>query len=254
EEFNRRLGGLAAALHCAPTPLAEHNLLAEGVGPELIHVTGNTVIDTLVHTVARQRLRASFWRRQFPWLGSQRLVLVTAHRRENCGEGLGNLGRALRILARRFPETQFVLPLHPNPQVRASLGAHTSAYPNVRMVDPIAYPGFVWLLDQSTFVMTDSGGIQEEAPALRKPVLVLRDVTERPEAVESGAAELVGTSVSGIVDAASELLTNPAEYARRQIDHNPFGDGRAAERIVQLLLDRAWSIDAQPIPAALAAA
>jgi len=244
EEFNRRIGALAAGLHCAPTPRAEQNLLAEGVPAELIHVTGNTVIDALIHTVARQRLRESYWRGQFPWLGSQRLVLVTAHRRENCGAGLCNLGRALRILARRFPQVQFVLPLHPNPQVRASLSVPAPLLPNLRLVEPIAYPGFVWLLDRSTLVLTDSGGIQEEAPALRKPVLVLREVTERPEAVESGAAEVVGTSVASIVDSAAHLLTDAAEYARRQIDHHPYGDGRAAERILQLMLDRAWNIDA----------
>lgn len=254
EEFNRRIGTLAAGLHCAPTPQAEHNLLAEGVPSERIHVTGNTVIDALLHTVARQRLRAAYWRRQFPWLGAQRLVLVTAHRRENCGAGLNNVGRALRILARRFPETQFVLPVHPNPQVRASFASSTPSPANLRLVEPIAYSGFVWLLDRSTLVLTDSGGIQEEAPTLRKPVLVLRDVTERPEAVESGAAEVIGTSVSGIVDAATRLLTEPAEYARRQIEQNPFGDGRAAERIVQLMLDRAWNVDAQRVPFAVAAA
>jgi UDP-N-acetylglucosamine 2-epimerase (non-hydrolysing) len=240
EEFNRRIGTLAAALHCAPTIGAEQNLLSEGISPDLIHVTGNTVIDALRHTVARQRLRASYWRSKFPWLSAQRLVLVTAHRRENIGPGLNNLAAALRILAERFPDAQFVMPIHPNPRVQRSFAGLGSQHPNLRMIEPISYPGFVWLLDRATLVLTDSGGLQEEAPALRKPVLVLRDVTERPEAVDSGAAEIIGTSIDSIVDSVSLLLTDSDEYARRQIDHSPYGDGHAAERIVQLMLDRAW--------------
>ena len=168
------------------------------------------------------------------------MVLVTSHRRENFGEGLEQICRAVALLAERFPEVEFVYPVHLNPNVQEPVRRALGNRPNVHLLEPAAYPEFVWLMDRSTLILTDSGGVQEEAPSLGKPVLVMRRSTERPEAVEAGAARLVGTSVEAIVEGVSRLLTDPDAYAACQIDRNPYGDGHAAERIVELMLQQGW--------------
>jgi UDP-N-acetylglucosamine 2-epimerase (non-hydrolysing) len=240
EELNRRIAGLATTLHCAPTEGAAENLLREGVAPNSVHVTGNTVIDALLWTVARERRNDRPWREKYAPLGNRRMVLITGHRRENFGDGMEQMCTAILTLARRFPEVAFLYPVHLNPHVREPVGRLLASQGNIHLCEPAPYPEFVWLMDRSALILTDSGGVQEEAPSLRKPVLVMRETTERPEALEAGAVELVGTDVFRIVDRVSLLLTDPAAYSRHQIDRNPYGDGCAAERIAQLMLDRAW--------------
>jgi UDP-N-acetylglucosamine 2-epimerase (non-hydrolysing) len=240
EEFNRRVAGLVAALHCAPTEAAAQNVLAEGVEDWRVRVTGNTVIDALLWTLDRERLRSDDWSKQYSMLTSDRLVLITGHRRENFGDKFASICQAIATLARTFPDVDFVYPVHLNPNVQEPVHRLLGGLPNVHLVKPASYPEFVWLMDRSYLILTDSGGVQEEAPSLRKPVLVMRDTTERPEAVQAGAAELVGASVDAIVEATAGLLTNADEYSRRQIDINPYGDGCAAQRIVDLLMSRAW--------------
>jgi UDP-N-acetylglucosamine 2-epimerase (non-hydrolysing) len=248
EELNRRVAGMTAALHCAPTPLAADNLLREGVPAGTVHVTGNTVIDALLWTVGRERRRKIHWRRKFNFLGERRMVLVTCHRRENFGDGLERICRAVAILAGRFPEVEFVYPVHLNPHVRRPVHRLLSDRPNVHLCAPAPYPEFVWLMDRSTLILSDSGGVQEEAPSLGKPVLVMRETTERPEAVEGGAAELVGTDVKKIVARTSLLLSDAGAYAGRQIGVNPYGDGRAAREIVDLMLRQGWRRQSRSAP------
>ena len=246
EEMNRRVTSLIAALHCAPTAWAARNLLAEGVPAGTIHVTGNTVVDALLWTAARERDAAATWHRKYAFLGDQRMVLITGHRRENFGDGLENICRAVVELAEGFPEVEFVYPVHLNPHVRESVARFLTERPNIRLCDPAPYQEFVWLMGRATLILTDSGGIQEEAPSLGKPVLVMRETTERPEGLEAGAVELVGTDVRTIVDRTRRLLVDPAAYASRQIDENPYGDGFAATRIVDLVARRAWHTAAVP--------
>lgn len=240
EEFNRRVAGLTASVHCAPTRKAAENLLAERVDPQKVHVTGNTVIDALLWTVDRERARKAEHSARFSMLGNRRLVLITGHRRENFGEKFDAMCRAIASLASTFPETEFVYPVHLNPRVREPVFRLLADRSNVHLIEPLAYPEFVWLMDRSTLILTDSGGVQEEAPSLRKPVLVMRDTTERPEAVDAGAVELVGTGEEAIVQSVSRLLSDPVEYGKRQIDHNPYGDGQAAQRIVDLIVSQSW--------------
>ncbi len=213
-------------------------------------MTGNTVIDALRWTVARQREHGSPWRAKYAQLGDRRMVLITGHRRENFGDGLRQICSAVRILANRFPDVAFLYPVHLNPNVREPVGRLLADQPNVYLCQPAPYPEFVWLMDRSTLILTDSGGVQEEAPSLRKPVLVMRDTTERPEAVEAGGVELVGADVFRIVDRASLLLSDKAAYSLHQIDRSPYGDGRAAERIVELMLRQGWQTAVAPQQAA----
>ncbi len=247
EELNRRIASLVTALHCAPTDRAADNLLQEGVASETVHVTGNTVIDALLWTVARERQQNRPWREKYAALGDRRMVLITGHRRENFGDGMEQMCRAILILAKRFPHTEFVYPVHLNPNVRQPVQRLLSDAPNIHLCEPAPYPEFVWLMDRSTLILTDSGGVQEEAPSLRKPVLVMRETTERPEAVDAGAVELVGTDVFRIVDRTSRLLSDRAAYSLHQIDHSPYGDGHAAERIVDLMLRQKWSAAAESL-------
>jgi UDP-N-acetylglucosamine 2-epimerase (non-hydrolysing) len=240
EEFNRRAVSLVAGLHCAPTRRAAENLLAEHVPPQMIHVTGNTVIDALLWTLRRERRRNDYWRRKYAFLGERPLVLITGHRRENFGAGMEALCRAVAELAQRLPEVEFLYPVHLNPNVQEPARRLLAERERVHLVAPVPYPEFVWLMDRARLILSDSGGVQEEAPSLRRPVLVMRETTERPEAVEAGAVELVGTDVGRIVERTIALLCDPQQYAARQIDRNPYGDGHAAERIVALLLRRAW--------------
>jgi len=236
EELNRRVATLAATLHCAPTERAAVALRAEGVPADRVHVTGNTVIDALLATVAQLRADSSRWQQRYAQLGARPMVLITAHRRESFGPGLERIAAAVLRLAEQFPTTAFVYPVHPNPNVERTIRRLLVGRENIYLAPPVGYAEFVWLMDRSTLILTDSGGVQEEAPTLRRPVLVLRDKTERPEVIEAGAAQLVGTSTERIVAAATRLLTDPAAYQAAQIDHNPYGDGHAAERIVDGML------------------
>lgn len=238
EEFNRRATSLVAALHCAPTSRAAAQLLAEGARTDAVRVTGNTVIDALLWTLARERERDAHWRARYDFLGDRRLVLVTGHRRESFGAPLEAACRALASLARRFADVEFLYPVHLNPRVQEPVQRLLGGLPNVRLTPPVAYSEFVWLMDRSHLVVTDSGGVQEEAPTLRKPVVVLRETTERPEAVEAGAAMLTGCDPVQIETAVAALLTDEQEYRRRQVNTNPYGDGHAAERIVDWMLER----------------
>ena len=240
EELNRRVADIVTALHCAPTRRAADALLAEGAPSRTVHVTGNTVIDALLQTLRRERAAGKQWQQKYAMLDDRRMVLITGHRRESFGQGFEDICRAIATLAERFDRCEFVYPVHLNPNVQEPVRRTLENHRNVHLVDPAAYPEFVWLMDRSTLILTDSGGVQEEAPSLGKPVLVMRDTTERPEAIEAGAARLVGTSVEAIVDGVSTLLTDPAQYAACQIDENPYGDGHAGQRIVELMLAADW--------------
>ncbi|MGE3914418.1 MAG: non-hydrolyzing UDP-N-acetylglucosamine 2-epimerase [Hyphomicrobiaceae bacterium] len=228
EELNRVVAGRVADLHFAPTEAARANLLAEGTAPDTIHVTGNTVIDALLDVAARDLECA------YPTVAGRKLVLVTAHRRENFGEPLARICAALRQLHDRHADIEIVYPVHPNPNVRATVEPALSGLARVHLIEPVDYLTMAALMKQSWIVLTDSGGIQEEAPALAKPVLVLREETERPEAVAAGAAALVGTSTDRIVAAAESLLAGGEAYARMAQGISPYGDGKAAPRIADI--------------------
>ena len=240
EELNRRIASLVTTLHCAPTERSADNLRSEKVDPATVHVTGNTVIDALMWAVERERGVSARWQDRYSMLGDRRMVLITGHRRENFGQGFQDMCESIATLADRFPEVEFVYPVHLNPNVQEPVHRILGKRKNIHLVEPKAYPEFVWLMDRSTVILTDSGGVQEEAPSLKKPILVMRETTERPEALDAGAVELVGTSKRAIIDGVTRLLTDDAEYRRRQIDLNPYGDGRAAARIVQLMLEQGW--------------
>lgn len=238
EEANRRITTVIAAHHFAPTEGARNNLLREGIPDEQITVTGNTVIDALLEVVRLKPARVP----PLPLRG-RRIVLVTAHRRENFGEPLREIMGALRDLAERYPDVDVVYPVHPNPNVDGPVRATLRGVAGIHLIHPLEYKAFADLMAASDLILTDSGGIQEEAPSLGKPVLVLRDETERPEAVEAGVVRLVGPHRKAIVDAAAELLDDPRRYAAMATAVNPYGDGKAAGRItakVRELLD-AWS-------------
>jgi UDP-N-acetylglucosamine 2-epimerase (non-hydrolysing) len=239
EEANRKLTGALAALHFAPTKMSAGNLLAEGVSPDLVHVTGNTVIDALIKVVQRfdeDRALADLLSQQFPFLDSRRrMILVTGHRRESFGGGFERICEALSRTASTYPDVDIVYPVHLNPNVREPVNRLLSGLSNVYLIDPLDYLPFVYLMSRSFLILTDSGGIQEEAPSLGKPVLVMRDTTERPEAVEAGTVELVGTDVEKICNSIGALLTNPAVYERMSLAHNPYGDGQACGRILNVL-------------------
>ena len=242
EEMNRRVTDAVSSLYLAPTECARRNLLAEGVREAQIVVTGNTVIDALLKIVARLRgnedLRRALSAR-LPFLGESRpLILVTGHRRENFGKKFLSFCVALRRIAVERPAVQIVYAVHLNPQVQLPVRRILSGLPNVFLIGPQDYLPFVYLMMCARVIVTDSGGIQEEAPALGKPVLVTRDTTERPEAIEAGTARLVGTDTDSIVDAVTALLDDPAEYARMARAHNPYGDGLASERVLAAIQAR----------------
>jgi UDP-N-acetylglucosamine 2-epimerase (non-hydrolysing) len=242
EEANRKLTGGLAALHFAPTRAAADHLLAENVDPASITVTGNTVIDALLDVVARLRtdrtLHADIAHDLPLPAPGRRLVLVTGHRRENFGAGFERICAALARLADRFSDCDFVYPVHLNPNVQEPVRRLLSDRGNVKLIAPLDYLPFVAMLDAATLVLTDSGGVQEEAPSLGKPVLVMRDLTERPEAVEAGTVRLVGTDTDRIVAEATRLLTDADAHAAMAAVHNPYGDGKAVPRIVEALA--AW--------------
>lgn len=238
EEMNRKLISQLTAVHFAPTPRAAENLRRENVGAAAIEVTGNTVIDALQWVAARLDADRALQARlacQFAFLDpSRRLILVTGHRRENFDGGLERMCRALSEIGRR-PDVQIVYPVHLNPRVQATARAHLAASPAVHLIEPVDYLPFVFLMRKAYLIVTDSGGIQEEAPGLGKPVLVTRDTTERPEALEAGTARLVGTSCEALIEAATRLLDDARAYAAMAQAKNPFGDGKAALRIVDRL-------------------
>ena len=228
EELNRRICSLVTAFHCAPTQTAARNLYKEGFSPDNVVVTGNTVIDALHWTLERERVDAHRWIEKHPDIAGRRSVLITAHRRENHGSGIQQLCAGIRILAERFPNVQFVFPVHLNPQISAPVQKTLGNISNVNLIAPASYPEFVWLMDQATLILSDSGGVQEEAPSLQKPVLVTRDSTERPEALNVGATKLIGTSTNRVVSEVTRLLTNKDAYIEMQIDENPYGDGKGS--------------------------
>jgi len=238
EEMNRSLAGVMADIHFAPTAQSRHHLLREGVADSTIHVTGNTVIDALLDVARRVRSDASLqqrFARQFAFIDpAKRLILVTGHRRENFGAGFENICRALAQLAQR-EDVQIVYPVHLNPNVQEPVRRILAGVANIHLIAPQDYLPFVYLMDKAALLITDSGGIQEEAPSLGKPVLVMRDTTERPEAVAAGTVKLVGTDARAIVSAAGELLDDANAYAAMARAHNPYGDGQAAQRIAHLL-------------------
>jgi UDP-N-acetylglucosamine 2-epimerase (non-hydrolysing) len=241
EEMNRRLTGAISGLHFAPTERARQNLLAEGVFSDRIHVTGNTVIDALLQVAERIDNDADLkdaLKAEFPFLDTEKkLILVTGHRRENFGEGFENICHALKELGER-PDVQIVYPVHLNPNVQEPVRRILSTCPGIYLIDPLDYLPFVYLMTRSFLIITDSGGVQEEAPSLGKPVLVMRDTTERPEAVEAGTVKLVGTDTNKIVSEATRLLDNNAAYQEMAMSHNPYGDGMASQRIVEILNKR----------------
>ena len=245
EEMNRQITGRIATFDFAPTPLSRQNLLDEGVDPEKITVTGNTVIDAL-HWVVENVMEKGYVPHD-PSVaalprGDRRLVLITGHRRENFGEGFIHICSAIRDLARKYPDVDFVYPMHLNPNVRKAVGevfgseisrqARNDQDGNLFFIEPLDYLDFVYLMSRSYLVLTDSGGIQEEAPGLGKPVLVMRDTTERPEALEAGTVRLVGTDYSRIMAEVSALMDDPDHYQAMSQAVNPYGDGHACPRIV----------------------
>ena len=250
EEMNRQITGRIATYHFAPTPLSRQNLLAEGVKEEQITVTGNTVIDALYMVVDKIKHDKSLDTELEALLknvgydvnrlsGGKKLVLITGHRRENFGDGFIHMCTAIKDLTQKFPEVDFVYPMHLNPNVRKPIhgvfGENLSNLGNMFFIEPLEYLSFVYLMEKSTIVLTDSGGIQEEAPGLGKPVLVMRDTTERPEALEAGTVKLVGTNYERIVHEVSALIDEQEYYDRMSKAVNPYGDGKACQRIVYSL-------------------
>lgn len=230
EEINRRIVSQIAALHLAPTVSAAQNLLREGRDRSSIVVTGNTVVDALLWTAGTRQGDSQDWFQRAEGKG-RRALLVTAHRRESWGVGVRDIGTALRQLSIDIPDISIVIPLHPNPILHNSINPFVQDRENIHVIPPMPYPEFVSILVQSDVVLTDSGGIQEEAPALGKPVLVMRATTERPEGIAAGTAALVGTSPARIVEAVRELLFDDDAYSRMARAHNPYGDGKAAARV-----------------------
>lgn len=248
EEINRQITGRIATFHFAPTPLSKKNLLAENVQEESIAVTGNTVIDALYMIVEKIksdkalniRLKLSLQKSGYDverLENNRRLVLITGHRRENFGDGFIHMCKAIKFLTEKYPNVDFVYPMHLNPNVRKPIHEvfDSEQSPNMFFIEPLEYLSFVYLMEKSTIVLTDSGGIQEEAPSLGKPVLVMRDTTERPEALDAGTVKLVGTDYNKIVGEVSVLLDNKEHYDRMSKAVNPYGDGNASERIVKVL-------------------
>lgn len=245
EEMNRRLTGCIADLNFAPTSTSEANLLAENVPPESIFVTGNTVIDALHHTV---RDDFDFQENSLKDVdfANKRIILVTTHRRENLGEPMRHVYKALKQLTEEFDDVEVVFPVHKNPKVREVVNEELGGLTKVHLIDPLDYEPFANLMHRAYLILTDSGGVQEEAPALGKPVLVLRDTTERPEAVDAGTVKLIGTDRERVYEEAKKLLTDKAEYSRMAESVNPYGDGKAAARIIQAILYHYGLADGRP--------
>ena len=237
EEMNRCVTGSVADYHFAPTTTSSQNLLNENVDQKNILITGNTVIDALLESVERVDTLESEEIKHLKTIvePDNRLILVTGHRRENHGQGMINICEALREISETHPDVQIIYPVHLNPNVQKPVYEILGDQANIKLIDPLAYPAFVWLMNKSKLIITDSGGVQEEAPSLGKPVLVMRDTTERPEAVDAGTVILVGTNKAKIVSEATSLLNDADRYAAMSTLHNPYGDGLACKRIVEFI-------------------
>jgi UDP-N-acetylglucosamine 2-epimerase (non-hydrolysing) len=239
EEFNRQLTGKIADYHFAPTILSQKNLLKENINSNTIIVTGNTVIDALLIGIEKVNT-SKFEDNEIENLKEtldfqKKIILVTGHRRENHGQGLLNICSALKTIAEKNPETQIIYPVHLNPNVEQPVYELLSGITNIKLVKPLAYAAFIWLMGKAYLIITDSGGIQEEAPSLGKPVLVTRDTTERPEAVEEGTVLLVGTDTQKIIEETQKLISNINYYKDMSLLHNPYGDGKSCNRIVDFI-------------------
>ena len=237
EEMNRKLTGAITDLHFAPTQMSKNNLLREGVNEENIFVTGNTVIDALHQTVKNDFTFDNELIENIDY-NSKRIILVTTHRRENLGEPMRHVYRALKRLIDNFSDIEIIFPVHRNPKVREVVNSELGNLERVHLIEPLDYEPFANIMNRSTLILTDSGGVQEEAPSLGKPVLVLRDTTERPEAVDAGTVKLIGTDSERVYHEAERLLTDKIEYKRMSEAHNPYGDGFAAKRIVDTLFKK----------------
>ncbi|MDR2147160.1 MAG: UDP-N-acetylglucosamine 2-epimerase (non-hydrolyzing) [Tannerella sp.] len=251
EEMNRQITGRIATFNFAPTPLSRQNLLDESIDQQNIIVTGNTVIDALLYVSEKLNTDALLKKtieqslsqlglpkdKQDKWVGLRKLVLITGHRRENFGTGFLNMCEAIRQLSHKYPQVDFVYPVHLNPNVQKPVYELLKHIPNVFLINPLEYLPFVYLMQQSHLILTDSGGVQEEAPGLGKPVLVMRDTTERPEAVEAGTVKLVGTDKDKIIQTFDELMNNKNVYQTMSEAINPYGDGKACSRIVSALIN-----------------
>jgi len=244
EEGNRRLAGVLTDYHFSPTSTSKNNLLNEGVSELSVFITGNTVIDALQLVVnrikhdeiLRLKIENTIIQSGFQGLNSK-FILVTGHRRENFGQGFLNICEALRVLAKKNPDINILYPVHLNPNVRKPVNELLSSVSNIKLVEPFQYEKFIYLMSKSYLILTDSGGIQEEAPSLGKPVLVMRDTTERPEAVEAGTVKLVGSDQDNIIKEVQNLLDDPGEYHKMSKAHNPYGDGNASVKILKILRD-----------------
>ncbi|HLS11278.1 MAG TPA: UDP-N-acetylglucosamine 2-epimerase (non-hydrolyzing) [Flavobacteriaceae bacterium] len=236
EEMNRKLTARLTDYHFAPTIRAKTNLLKEGIADDHIFVTGNTVIDALIHSVdAVTKAPSALIQEIDEWLDERPLLLITGHRRENHGEGFERICKALQIIAQNNPEIALIYPVHLNPNVQKPVNKYLQGILNIKLLEPLTYQDFIWLMHRSKLIITDSGGVQEEAPSLGKPVLVMRDTTERPEAVEAGTVILVGTNTDKIVSETEDLLRNTDRYNKMSELHNPYGDGQASKRIVEII-------------------
>lgn len=237
EELNRQITGRIANLHFAPTSSSRENLLAENVADETIIVTGNTVIDALLESVEKvEDLKNDITEPINDFIGdSEKVILVTGHRRENHGDGFERICKALSYLANNENGVKIIYPVHLNPRVQEPVNRHLAGAKNVLLTEPLAYPEFIWLMNKSKIILTDSGGIQEEAPSLGKPVLVMRDTTERPEAVDAGTVILVGTDKQKIIDECQSLLNDSDRFQKMSELHNPYGDGQACSRVINHL-------------------
>jgi UDP-N-acetylglucosamine 2-epimerase (non-hydrolysing) len=241
EEINRSIAGVIADYHFAPTSEAQSNLLKENKDPDSILITGNTVIDALAYSIEIVN-SSQYVNEEIDCLKTlvdetRKLILVTGHRRENHGEGFIHICKALREISNQFKDVDIIYPVHLNPNVQKPVHDMLNGIDNIKLITPLSYPAFVWLMNKSYLIITDSGGIQEEAPSLGKPVLVMRDTTERPEALEAGTVRLVGTDANKIVAETSELLHSEDTYNRMSNLHNPYGDGKACERIINFILN-----------------
>lgn len=244
EEANRQITGVLANYHFAPTSTSENNLLKENKNSNNILVTGNTVIDALFLALNKIEKDDNLKYKildsinlQYKIQDNKRIILVTGHRRENFGQGFINICQALKTLALNNPDIDIVYPVHLNPNVQKPVNEILSNTSNVYLIEPLQYEQFIYMMNKAYFIITDSGGVQEEAPSLGKPVLVMRDTTERPEAVEAGTVKLVGTNRESIIKEAQKLLDNKEEYEKMSKAHNPYGDGKACERIVNFIKD-----------------
>lgn len=240
EEANRKLTSILARWHFAPTEQSRQNLLAESVPEQNIYITGNTVIDALLEVSQKLKSNSELSQKiaaNFEFLDNdKKMILVTGHRRESHGAGFERICQALANIAREFQDVQIVYPVHLNPNVREPVNRLLKDIENIYLIEPLEYMEFVYLMNRSTIILTDSGGIQEEAPSLGKPILVMRETTERPEAVEAGTVKLVGTDVKEIVNGCATLLTDQKAYDEMSFAHNPYGDGQACQRIINALL------------------